>query len=466
MNTGIFRQWKMSKISPVFKKGDKTQPSNYRPVALLSLISKVMERYVNHYLQRHLEENKLLEDCQFGFRPGNHTLHPLLILHQASAQCLDRSQEMSVVALDIAGAFDTVWHSRLLLKCESMGITGAMLDWLRSYLSNREQIVSVDGACSGSEPVCAGVPQGSILGPLLFLLYINDLPQSLKSQPLIYADDCSLMQTVMKVGDRSKKNEELQADLDQIGSWAAVNQMKFAAHKTQVMNISRRRDRDVSTLGSLKMEDVNLERVSSMKLLGIELDESGSAKLHVTKKAATAAKLVGMLRRQSMFLSEHARFHIYVACIRPIMEYCCPIFVNVPSSTLGLLDRIQNRAARLFPTLREKLDSLALRRDVAGLCQLYRIVHGSAPPLVRNLLKVWPLRVNRSTRSSEACMGSLHPPSCRTAFHQNSFLPYYIKLWNELSDEVLFAKSLDAFKRGAAGLLRRKAMIPAHAGSH
>lgn len=460
MNMGIFPwQWKTARISPVFKKGDKTQASNYRPVALLSLLSKIMERYVNFYLQRHLEENNLLEDCQFGFRAGNHTLHPLLILHQTAAQCLDRSQEVSLVALDIAGAFDTVWHSRLLVKCESMGIRGNLLDWLRSYLSNRKQLVAVDGVCSDPEPVCAGVPQGSILGPVLFLLYINDIPAALKSQPLIYADDCTLMQTIVKPVVRREKNEELQADLDSILSWADVNQMKFAAHKTQVMKVSRRRDRNSEeSLGLLNMGGTTLERVQKLKLLGVEFDESGSAKQHVANKAATAAKLVGMLRRQSPFLTENARFHIYVSCIRPIMEYCSPIFMNVPSGTLALLDRVQSRAARLFPTVRDKLDSLALRRDVAGLCQLYRIVHQSAPRLVVDSLKVWPLRVSRTTRTSEASLGALEPPKSKTAFHQNSFLPYYINCWNNLSDDVLFADSLDVFKRGAARQLRRKSL--------
>ena len=134
---------------------------------------------------------------------------------------------------------------------------------------------------------------------------------------------------------------------------------------------------------------------------------------------------------------------------------------------MNILDRIQARAARLFPSYRDKLDSLALRRNVSGLCQLQRIVRHSAPPLVTNYIKPVPLRVARSTRTSEKSLGALQPPRSRTTFHQNSFLPHYIGMWNELSDEVLFAESLQKFKTGAVQHFRQnQARIPAAAGAY
>ena len=240
--------------------------------------------------------------------------------------------------------------------------------------------------------------------------------------------------------------------------------MTFAAHKTQVMTISRRRDRDDGVFGALHMNGTELDEVNHLKLLGVDINCEGSAKLHVKQKAETAAKLVGMLRRQSPFLSEEARYHVYASCIRPIIDYCGPIFANAPVGSLRLLDRIQDRAARLFPTQVSRLDCLALRRDVAGLCQLHRIVHGTAPPMVMSHMGVEPLRTTRTTRQSESSLGALQIPRSRSTFHKNSFLPYYIRIWNRLPERIVFQETLQAFKRMTAEFLRTSQ--PAYAHGH
>ena len=460
MKKGVFpQQWKTALVVPVFKKGDKTNPSNYRPVALLPVMSKIMEKYVNYHLIRHLSDQKLLVDSQFGFRPGCHTLHPLLLLHQWAADALDTSQELSAVALDIAGAFDTVWHRRLLMKCESMGVDSITLKWLESYLSGRKQVVKIDGILTSCEEVKAGVPQGSILGPTLFLLFINDVPEAITNRALIYADDCTIVQGVPKPSARNQCRRQLQQDIDNLVDWAEVNKMQFAAHKTQLMTLSRRRDRNTVRLEPLVMNGVELEEVNNMKLLGVDIDNEGSAKLHVKQKAATAAKLVGMLRRQSQYLSESARYHVFVSCIRPLLEYCCPLFNNIPIGALQLLDNVQRRAANLFPSMSNLLDSLELRREVAGLSQMYRIVNGSAPQMLLDSLRVEPLRATRLTRQSESSMGSLQPPRSRTTHHQMSFLPFYIRRWNVLPDDVTLCNGLADFKRRVAHHLRTKSKI-------
>jgi hypothetical protein len=455
MDSGVFpASWKEAKVIPVYKKGDKTNPANYRPVALLSLLSKIMEGYVSFHLVRHLEKNQLLSDHQFGFRKGHSTLHPLLILHQLGADALDKLQELYVTALDIAGAFDTVWHKRLMLKCVAMGITGNLCRWLRDYLCNRGQKVTVDRCTSSALPTGAGVPQGSILGPILFLIYINDMPDILESIPLIFADDCTLLTKVPRPASRPAKRATLQRDIDNICQWASVNQLKFAPAKTQLMTISRRHDRH-SDNQLITMAGTVLSEVTTIKLLGVQLASDGSVKDHILAKIATAGRLVGMLRRQSKYLSEQARFHIYVATIRPLLEYCCPVFINAPIGHLAAMDRVQARATRLFPSLSHRLDPLTLRRDLAGLCQLYRIVDHSAPALVRRLLKFDYLKVNRSTRASESTnLRALHIPKSRTTFHQQSFLPRMARLWNRLSDATVFADTMAKFKKQACSELR------------
>jgi hypothetical protein len=454
-DTGVFpSDWKVAKVIPVYKKGDKANPANYRPVALLSLLSKLMEGYVAFHLRRHLETNSLLSEHQFGFRKGHSTLHPLLVLHQRGADALDKLQELYVTALDIAGAFDTVWHKRLLLKCESLGLTGKLLHWLSDYLQNRGQKVSVSECLSPMLATTAGVPQGSILGPILFLIYINDLPSIVESIPLVFADDCSLLTAVPRPSARPEKRQNLQRDIDNICNWADQNQLKFAPAKTQLMTISRRKDQSVQ-LPPIVMSGTELSEVQSVKLLGVQLSNDGSAKDHILTKVTTAGKLVGMLRRQARYLSEKARFHIYVATIRPLLEYSCPVFVNAPAGYLDAMDRIQLRAAKLFPTYSNRLDPLALRRDLAALCQLYRIVDHSAPALVRRLIKFDYLKVQRTTRTSESTnLRALHIPKSRTSFHQRSFLPRTARLWNRLADSTVFADTMAIFKKKACMELR------------
>lgn len=453
---GVFPSaWKVAKVCPVFKKGNRTDPANYRPVALLSLLSKVFEQYIGFELTRHLERNHLLSDHQFGFRKAHSTLHPLMIMHQLAADCLDRSQELCLAALDIAGAFDSVWHRRLIQKCESLGITGTLLHFLSDYLSGRSQCVSVDKRLSQALPITAGVPQGSILGPILFLVYINDLPQVVKSVMLMFADDCSLIQRVNSPAHRDGAAEVLQEDLDQITEWADLNQLKFAPHKTQLMTISRKKDRDWLDGIPITMTGIDIAKSCAVNMLGLAFTNDGLVKGHVLSKASTAGRLVGMLRRQSRFLSEDARYHVYVSSIRPILEYGSPIFCNCPEGHLRLLDRIQHRAAKLFPSLSYKLDSLSLRRDVAGLCQLYRIIDHSAPPLVRRFIKPSFLAPSRATRTSESLnLRSLTLPKSRTTLHQRSFLPRFSRTWNTLHTEDVFHPTMQGFKRCAARRLR------------
>jgi len=165
------------------------------------------------------------------------------------------------------------------------------------------------------------------------------------------------------------------------------------------------------------------------------------------------------LRRQSAFLSETARHHIYVSCIRPIMEYCSPVFSNVPAGTLKLLDRIETRACCLFPSKKHLLDRLSLRRDVAGLCVLHSLVHGGAPSLVKNLLAVAPIRPSRITRGSESNLAALQVPKCRTEFYKESYLPKNIRLWNDVDHEVLLELSVKRFKSELVKHLRPTAQI-------
>ncbi len=181
--------WKLSNISPVFKKVLRCLKENYRPVSLLSCISKVMERAVYNVLYKYFKTHGLLSERNSGFKENDSTINQLIHLCNNIYKGLDRSKDMCVVFLDVSKAFDKVYHKGLLHKLEQLGICGNLLKWLESYLSNRQQRVVINGKMSDPRPINASVPQGSILGPLLFLVYVNDLVDDLQTTPYLFADD-------------------------------------------------------------------------------------------------------------------------------------------------------------------------------------------------------------------------------------------------------------------------------------
>ena len=289
------------------------------------------------------------------------------------------------------------------------------------------------------------------MGPLLFSIYINDLPETLKCLSLVYADDVTLFADVPSARKREDSllaiNEDLRAAMD----WSTANQMKFSSAKSQSLLLSRKKDKHKN--GPVILDGNEVKNEASLNLLGVHFSSSGTVSEHLMSKARTAGKLVSMLRRNRMFLSVKARAQVYFTCIRPIMEYACPIFVNSAGYALRALDRIDARAKRLFPTVPS--DTLTHRRDVAGLCVLHSIVHGNVPSLVKSIIKPTPLPVTRTTRYNDCLnLAALKIPVSKTEAHKNSFLPYYTRLWNSLGNETVFASSSQDFKRRASRELR------------
>ena len=218
LQTGVFPDnWKLSNVTPIDKGGDRSSPSNYRPVSLLCNPEKVFERVVFKHIYNHLNDNQILTPLQSGFIAGDSTINQLTYLYNFFTQALDSGKEVRVVFCDISKAFDRVWHEGLLLKLEAAGISGSLLLWFRSYLTNRKQRVVLPGAESEWRYIRAGVPQGSILGPLLFLLFINDIVDEIGCNIRLFADDTSLYITVE---NPDMTAELMNIDLDKIMKWA------------------------------------------------------------------------------------------------------------------------------------------------------------------------------------------------------------------------------------------------------
>ena len=224
-------------FSPVFKKGNRHSAANFRPISLTSVSCKILEHVIHSNIMSHFVANNILTDSQHGFRKRRSCDTHLITTVNNLAKGLDKNEQTDVILLDFSKAFDKVAHSRLLLKLNNYGIRGNLLKWIRDFLSDRTQQVVLKGSSSDTSPVTSGVPQGSVLGPLLFLAFINDLPSRVKSRTGMFADDCLV--------DRKIKNQAdakaLQEDIDSLQVWEREWQMEFNADKCAVIRITTKR---------------------------------------------------------------------------------------------------------------------------------------------------------------------------------------------------------------------------------
>ena len=257
--------WKRSNIIPVHKKNNKQLVNNYRPISLLPIFGKIFEKIIFDRLYNFLLQEELLNPNQSGFRPSDSCINQLIAITHEIFEAFDCNPSLEVrsVFLDISKAFDKVWHKGLLYKLKSMGISGKLYNLLENYLSERSQGVLLNGQTSSWRPVLAGVPQGSILGPLLFLIYINDLPDELKSNAKLFADDTSLFSIVK---DKNESANILSNDLAQISKWAYNWKMLFnpdPSKPAQEVIFSRKRKEESHPIISLN--NIEVERTPYQK---------------------------------------------------------------------------------------------------------------------------------------------------------------------------------------------------------
>ena len=232
-------QWKKANIVPLFKKGSRSSPANYRPISLTSVLCKLCEHIIHCSVIRHLTDNNILSDAQHGFRKRRSCDTQLIITIDDLAKVLDKKSQADVILLDFEKAFDKVSHRHLLAKIKHLGIHGSTLNWISDFLHARTQTVLVDGQKSSEANITSGIPQGSVLGPLLFLMFINDLPACVSSSTTrLFADDSILYREITSSAD----SEKLQKDLDALQDWEAKWLMRFNASKCQVFQVTKKRD--------------------------------------------------------------------------------------------------------------------------------------------------------------------------------------------------------------------------------
>ena len=429
--------WKVSSVVPVFKNvGERSTAENYRPVGLLSVVSKVFEKLVNNRIVDHLEKCGLFSDFQYGFRSSRSTADLPTVVSDRIARAFNRSRATRAVALDISKAFDRVWHAGLLHKLKLYGISGRIFGLTSSFLSNRRLRVVLDGKSSKEYPLNTGVPQGSILGPTLFLLYISDLPDDVICNIAIYADDTTLYSKCNQASDLWQQLElasEFESDLRDTVDWGRKWLVDFNAGKTQLDSFDRSKNTGAI---DVKMDGSVLEDKTSFKMLALTFSSKLDWGSYIVSIAKTASEKIGVLIRSMKFLSPEVALYLYKSTIRPCMEYCCHVWAGVPSCYLELLDKLQKRICRTVgPSLAASLEPLAHRRHVASLSLFYRFYFGRCSSELAQLVPL-PYSRGRSTRYSDRLHDfSVTIPRCYKDVYVNSFFPRTARLWNSLPIE-------------------------------
>ena len=383
LDTGeIPEMLKLQTIIPLFKKGSKSLPENYRPVSLTSHLIKLFERVLRKKIIKHIEDNLLLSNNQHAFRAGRSCLTQLLHHMDEVLKALENRRNVDVVYLDFAKAFDKVDHNILMKKVEQFGIKGKLHAWILSFISNRYQQVLVDGKLSRKEKVISGVPQGTVLGPLLFLIFINDLELTLKHSILhIFADDSKLVKEVVNEEDHQK----LQEDLDTAMDWAVNNNMELNQKKFQLLQYGK--EEVLKTPYHANTTTIDREQV--VKDLGVQMSEDLSPQTHIAECVKLGRKYTGWIMRNFRSRKPEVIIPLFKMYVIPRMEYSSILWSPYKIAEINQLESVQRTITARVEGMRElnyhqrlysmKLYSMMRRRERYMAIQMFKIATGLVP---------------------------------------------------------------------------------------
>ena len=335
LETGEFPgAWKLANIVPIYKKGNKDHVENYRPISLLNIISKVLERCVLVRLRDHLLT--ILHRVQHRFIPGKSCVTQLVEVIDYIGSLLDSGKQTDVIYLDMSKAFDKVQHSLILGKLRQYNICGSLLSWFTSYLGGRRQRVTVLGATSTEREVASGVPQGSILGPMLFLLYVNELPKAMKtSKVACFADHTKVLKQI----DNLQDSVGLQNDINNLNSWATDNGLTFNQIKCKCQRITRKK---TLVEHPYALNEVALKTLQEEKDLGVWVSSELSWKKQVIEQSSKANKLLGFVRRSSREIrNERTRRCLFLTIVRPHLGFATQIWTPQTIELIKRNERVQ-----------------------------------------------------------------------------------------------------------------------------
>ena len=430
---------KIADVVPIFKNGNRGVPSNYRPVALTSHLIKVFEKVLRKYIAAYMEENRLFNSGQHGFRLGRSCLSQLIAHFDHITRLLESGQNLDVVYLDFAKAFDNVDFLVTMRKLHSIGISGKLGQWVYSFLTKRKQAVIVNGTKSNLSEVSSGVPQGSVLGPLLFLVLIGGIDKDITSTFVSsFADDTRMAKGISSVEDV----ETLQLDLQSIYEWAEENNIEFNFPKFETLRYGNDDDIKENTFYKTRCNE-KIKIVEHAKDLGIIMSSSGNFKQHIRTMVDAAQQLCGWILRTFSTRKKDPMLLLWRSLIRSKLEYCCQLWSPTQSGDIQSLEQVQRNFIRKIKGIQHlsywqqlqelSLYSLERRRERYILLYIWQIIEGKVPninsPDHAGIKAAWHPRRGRSCAIPGV---SLHAPKHFQSLRYSSFGVVGPRLFNVL----------------------------------
>jgi ribonuclease P/MRP protein subunit RPP40 len=437
-------EWREAGVVPLFKKGKKSEPENYRPVSLTSSICKIIESILKDSILDHLDKFSLIKDSQHGFRKGRSCLTNLLVFMEEITYSLDEGKPVDVIYLDFAKAFDKVPYRRLFSKLRSHGIGGNVAEWIEAWLTNRKQKVGLDKKYSDWSSVVSGVPQGSVLGPLLFLIYINDLDEGITSKLGKFADDTKVARAVSNNGEV----DILREDLCNIFQWSVDWQMSFNLDKCTVMHLGSKNPQCEYKMGNNILKKSKQERD-----LGVIMDSSGKSTEQCIMAVKKANTILGMIKRNIIFKSKDVIVRLYKALVRPKLEYCIQAWCPYLKKDINILEKVQKRATKMIEGYKnmcyeDRLSNTGLiklekRRARGDLIQVFKIIKGIDKVDYRHFFEIAVSDRSHKTRGHNL---KIIKVGCKSDIRKHFFSQRVVNAWNGLTQFVVDADTVNSFK--------------------
>ena len=450
--TGIFPDnMKLAKVTPIFKSDDRAMPNNYRPISVLPVFSKILEKIMHKRLSTYLTKFDLLTHNQYGFRENHSTYMALINLIDRISEEIENNHVTLGIFIDLSKAFDTINHKILIDKLNAYGIRGTANDWFKSYISNRQQFVQIGDTKSKILPIRCGVPQGSILGPLLFIIYINDITKVSKLFDLImFADDTNLF---IKDNDIHSLISKANTELEKISKWFKLNKLSLNIKKTNFILFKNKRKAQNVPL-ELKIDNTRIEQIKKTKFLGVIVNETLTWDDHIKTVKQKVQKNIGIIFRIRHILPFSTLRSLYFTLIHPYLEYCNIIWAISRSSLLNNLFLCQKKAIRVITNskanahtkpLFNKLRILTIF-DVNNLqigCFMYRCMYSLLPPYFCAMFAKNSTVHAYNTRQHDL----LHIFGHKTNVRRHTAFIFGPKIWNKLPAAIVQSTNIFKFKK-------------------